>query len=92
MNCLDCATNDRARPAVGVCHDCGAGVCLDHAIARDRHLTRLMTISMEVEVEPPARVLRCRVCAAAVDAVREANRPRRRHRSKKARHGATDSA
>ncbi len=71
-------------PAVGVCHDCGAGVCSDHAIVRDRHLTRIMTVNMEVEVEPPARILRCGVCAAAVDAVAEASQPRRR--SKKARH------
>ena len=83
MNCLDCASNDRAMPAVGVCHDCGAGVCLDHAIARDRYLTRVMPISMEVEVEPPARILRCGVCAAAVDAVREASRPTRRRHSKR---------
>lgn len=85
MNCLDCASNDRSVPAVGVCHDCGAGVCLDHAIARDRHLTRIMAISMELKVEPPARILRCGVCSAAVDAVAEASRLRRRHRSKKPR-------
>lgn len=78
MNCLDCAANDQATPAVGVCHDCGAGVCIDHAVSRDHHLTRIMAISMEVKVEPPARVLRCQVCAAAVDAVRDASRPRHR--------------
>jgi hypothetical protein len=86
MNCLDCASNDRATSAVGVCHDCGAGVCLDHAISRDRHLTRIMALNMEVEVQPSARILRCGVCAAAVDAVAGASRATRRHRSKKARH------
>ncbi len=86
MNCLDCASKDHSTPAIGVCHDCGAGVCVDHAVARDRHLTRIMTISMEVEVDPPARILRCGVCSAAVDAVREASRPTRRHRSKRSRH------
>ena len=61
MNCMDCAANDQATPAVGVCHDCGAGVCIDHAVSRDRHLTRIMTINRKVKVEPPARVLRCEV-------------------------------
>ena len=74
MNCLDCASHDRASPAVGVCHGCGAGVCLDHAIARDRYLTRIIPISMEVEVEPPARILRCAVCAAADDALRHSKK------------------
>ena len=83
MNCLDCAANDQATPAVGVCHDCGAGVCVDHAVSRDRHLTRIMTISMEVKIEPPARVLRCEVCATAVDAVRDASHSRPRRRSAK---------
>lgn len=85
MNCLDCAANDQVTPAVGVCHDCGAGICIDHVVSMDHHLKRIMTISMEVEVEPPARVLRCDVCTTAVDAVREASRPRPRRRSAKAR-------
>ena len=33
MNCYDCATQDHlARPAIGVCHDCGAAVCDAHAV------------------------------------------------------------
>lgn len=85
MNCLDCAANDQVTPAVGVCCDCGAGVCVDHVVSRERHLTRVMTISMRVEVEPPARVLRCKVCTTAADAVREASRPRPRRRSEKSK-------
>jgi hypothetical protein len=80
MNCLDCAANGQVTPAVGVCHDCGAGVCADHVVSGDRHLTRLEGIGMKVKVEPPARLLRCEVCTAAVDAVREASRPRTRLR------------
>ena len=48
MNCYDCATQDHlARPAVAVCHDCGAAVCDTHAVARAHHLTRIATILRE---------------------------------------------
>jgi hypothetical protein len=41
MNCYDCTVHDRVtRPAVGVCHDCGAAVCEQHAVTRDLHDTR----------------------------------------------------
>jgi len=32
MNCLECAKVNDAIPAVGVCHSCGVGLCLDHMI------------------------------------------------------------
>ena len=86
MNCLDCALKGRETPAIGVCHDCGAGACLDHADVRERHLTRTITIGLEVAVEPPARIVRCGACTAAGDAARESSRSRGRHRSEKAIH------
>ena len=74
MNCYDCATQDRlARPAVAVCHDCGAAVCDTHTVARTHHLTRIATIMREEAVEPPARVLRCTTCDAAYAAVHHAS-------------------
>ena len=30
MNCFECAKASDAVPAVGVCHHCGVGLCLDH--------------------------------------------------------------
>ncbi len=86
MNCLDCTSNDRETPAVGICHDCGAGICIDHAVTRDHFLKRILTIAQEVAVEPPARVLRCQVCSAAIDALSEANRPKHQRRAANARH------
>lgn len=38
MNCLDCG----AEGVVGVCADCGAAVCRDHAVVRPVRLTRTM--------------------------------------------------
>ena len=39
MSCLDCAL-DEGRTyaiAVAVCHACGAGVCVEHAVERAHH-------------------------------------------------------
>lgn len=30
MNCFECAKTNDAVVAVGVCHHCGVGLCLDH--------------------------------------------------------------
>ena len=59
MNCFDCALVGAVTSAVAFCHDCGAGVCLEHAVARQRHLTRTVTMNRLIEVEPPARLIRC---------------------------------
>lgn len=77
MNCLDCSLDDRTVPAVGVCSDCGAAVCSDHASIRLHHLTRVVPLNRLVLVEPPARVVRCLVCAAPHDAARAD--PAKRH-------------
>lgn len=39
MNGFDCATIDTITPAVAICHDCGAGVCAQHASIPEHHLT-----------------------------------------------------
>lgn len=31
MNCYECATEGTTLAAVGACHHCGAGLCLEHA-------------------------------------------------------------
>ena len=65
MNCFDCALAGAVTPALAVCHDCGAAVCADHAVARDHYLTRTATINRDVAVEPPARLVRCVACTEA---------------------------
>ena len=69
MNCFDCNHPGLAVAAVAICHDCGAGVCADHAVVRPHHLTRTATINRIIVVEPPARLIRCVTCATAHDAV-----------------------
>jgi len=69
MNCYDCATQDRlTRPAVGICHDCGAGVCVDHSHRDVRWLTRTALINRVETIDPPERIIRCGICAAAHEA------------------------
>ena len=68
MNCMDCTAIDRPRPAVAICHDCGAGVCLDHAHVEPRWLTRTAAINRVLRIEPPARLVLCPVCEAARNA------------------------
>ena len=80
MNCLDCSTGGESSMAVAVCHDCGAAVCADHAVARDHHLTRTVTINRIIVVEPPGRFIRCQVCTAAHDAVAHPSDTRRHGR------------
>ncbi len=65
MHCLDCFLAHRNADALAVCHDCGAGVCADHAVIRDRHLTRTAPINRTITVEPAARIIRCPACDAA---------------------------
>jgi len=68
MKCFDCASLGRSTGAVAVCVDCGGAVCHDHANVSAHWLTRTAVINRTVNVEPPARMIRCGVCQAAHDA------------------------
>jgi len=37
MNCFECAKVNDSIAAVGVCHHCGVGLCLDHLIEAREH-------------------------------------------------------
>jgi len=69
MNCFDCASQSHSTQAVAVCADCGAALCHDHARVSPHWLTRTAVINRTVNVEPPARMIRCSVCQTAHDAV-----------------------
>jgi hypothetical protein len=65
MNCYDCAVTGDHRDAIAVCADCGAAVCIEHAVTAQHWLTRTQTILRVEHVEPAARVIRCGTCHAA---------------------------
>ncbi len=69
MICLDCAqTGLPYHDVVGVCHECGAAVCLEHAVISKRVLTRPAAILREDPVDPPARLITCVRCHEALEA------------------------
>ena len=79
MNCLDCADIGSPAPAVGICHSCGAGVCMDHARVHDHYLTRTEPIDQVIRIEPPARLIWCEACSAANEAAVHHDRHRDQH-------------
>ncbi len=77
MNCYDCAQAGLTTPAVAVCHDCGAGVCPDHAISGQHTLTVVRAISTQTSVDPPQRRIWCQTCATAIDTANKLSAARR---------------
>ena len=77
MNCFDCTTVGNTQAAVAICHDCGAGICADHAVTQAKRLTRMGGLGMAIPVEPPARTFRCRTCDDARNAPRNTGARRR---------------
>jgi hypothetical protein len=68
MNCYDCAQADLATTAVAVCHDCGAGICPEHAVRGQHTLTVARPVYYQAPVDPPQRRIWCQICAAAIEA------------------------
>ena len=54
---------------MAVCIDCGAAACDEHAISEKHWLTRTQVILRVERVEPAARLIRCRTCHAAHEAL-----------------------
>ncbi|MGA7280576.1 MAG: DUF2180 family protein [Acidimicrobiia bacterium] len=77
MNCYDCAQAGLTAPAVAVCHDCGAGLCPDHAISGQHTLTVVRAINAQTSVDPPQRRIWCQACATAIDKANELSDARR---------------
>ncbi|MFZ3474247.1 DUF2180 family protein [Streptomyces sp. 4.24] len=61
MHCLDCHMAGTVSPAVGVCRDCGAAVCANHARVTEREVRRRPLLAPPVET--PARTVHCFQCA-----------------------------
>ncbi|MER6254959.1 DUF2180 family protein [Streptomyces sp. NPDC001584] len=61
MHCLDCRMAGKTSPAIGVCRDCGAAVCANHARVTEREIRRRPFLAPPVET--PARTVHCFQCA-----------------------------
>ncbi|MFE6664737.1 DUF2180 family protein [Streptomyces sp. NPDC057697] len=64
MNCYDCHTGAISRPAVAVCHCCGAGICGDHSTVLPRTFHRINGLGVTT-LPRAARRLLCPTCTTA---------------------------
>ena len=67
MNCYVCAQGDLERVAVGLCHNCSAGICIEHSLERSREVTFLALFDREVTLPLKARELLCQLCKQALE-------------------------
>ncbi|WP_083934282.1 DUF2180 family protein [Sciscionella marina] len=68
MECFDCASQDRTRPAVGICTTCGVAVCRSCARIGVDTLTHASGFTTAAEAFTTVRKLVCQTCATALDA------------------------
>jgi hypothetical protein len=66
MLCYDCSKNGKDREAVGLCHNCSAGLCVDHACLIADPLTAMYPVVREVVLPKKARQLLCATCLGAL--------------------------
>lgn len=64
MNCYDCARAGATATAVGVCSDCGAGVCAD--CVRVEHTNHAHVASPGTSAARRTRTLTCPSCDAVL--------------------------
>jgi hypothetical protein len=72
MNCYVCAQTQVERAAVGLCHNCSAALCGDHAIETSQDVVTYALLNREVILPKKARELFCGVCEAALHQSRRA--------------------
>ena len=71
MLCYECSRTGKSREAVGLCHNCSAGLCGDHACIADLPLTKMYPLFKPVVLPQRARQFLCSTCIAALQQVGE---------------------
>lgn len=66
MNCLVCEQNGMHRPAVALCHNCSAALCLEHAKVLPKYLTMQVPVCQTVDLPVPAQIVLCHICHQAI--------------------------
>jgi hypothetical protein len=66
MKCYDCSTQGGRTDAIGVCHHCSAGVCVDHGTFIMDPVLVHEPIARTVALPVKARELLCRTCLEAL--------------------------
>jgi hypothetical protein len=71
MNCYVCSLEKIDRVAVGLCHHCSAGICIEHAIEVSSDVTTTYMLGRVVALPVKARRLLCHVCKSALQQPRK---------------------
>ena len=66
MNCHDCYKDGAEERAVGMCHQCSAGVCGRHAVEESRAVTAQALVNRVIELPLRTRLLLCGACRDAL--------------------------
>ncbi len=74
MMCYECSRRDVERPAVALCHQYWAGLCVDDAIGVNDPVTAPYPVCLTVVLPRKARLFLCQTCKEALEQPREANR------------------
>jgi hypothetical protein len=74
MQCYECAVLGKETQAVGLCHNCSAGLCREHASVRRRPVTALYPIVKIIELPHQAREMLCSLCKTALEQDRSTTR------------------
>ena len=69
MLCYDCSKAGRDREAVGLCHNCSAGICVGHACVISDPLTAIYPVVKTIVLPKKARQLLCGTCLGALQQV-----------------------
>ena len=67
MLCYECSKAERNREAVGLCHNCSAGLCADHACVIAGPVTAMRPVFKTVVLPLKARQLLCTRCLGALE-------------------------
>ena len=69
MLCYECSKTGRGREAVGLCHNCSAGLCSDHACVTALPVTTTYPLCKTVVLPQRARQFLCATCLGALQQV-----------------------
>ena len=66
MLCYECSRTGTSREAVGLCHNCSAGLCSDHACVTAIPVMSTYPVCKIVVLPHSARQILCATCLAAL--------------------------
>ena len=66
MHCYECSQIGVAKEAIGICHHCSLGLCVDHARIETDPITTMVYVFQTQVLPKKARLLLCETCKEAL--------------------------